>query len=405
MIYANKIESYVKDFAESHQLFDPNQKYLLAISGGLDSIVLFHLVLKFKLFYFEVIHFNHGTRIQNSAEENTVKRLCLVHEIKFHGIHFTIPLATTNFEEKARTLRKNHYKKFIQDGLKVLEAHHLDDSFEWSLMQKFKQGSMDQTLGIPLISGNIIRPLLCLSKQQIFQYAQSCKLVWHEDQSNQNINYERNYVRLKIIPEIKKRFPQYLKHYVYQSNQLAFKLSLHRKNNLKKQSPLIIKKHFIKGVVLQSKNLELYREEFIKLIISMSDTNRGKINIILDQIFLTLSNIRKDNRYKKFHGPYSFSGNVIAFIFNDTVYLSKKDVMQSFSALDIEVVQLLKNKTQIPFGAINSHDLSFFPNIKINFEKNKNFKASKLTLPFFTQLIAYLKMSDIPYTFVSLLSE
>lgn len=392
-----KFERYIEDFINLHRLFEKKYRYLLAWSGGLDSTVLFHLLLKMKDFQFEVIHFNHGIRAEAYKEENEIVRLCQQYQIHCHVFHLNLNKHQSNFEFVARNNRKGLYQKFITDGYKIIEAHHLDDSFEWSLIQKFKQGSLDQTLGIPIHSKNIVRPLMCVSKAQLKQYAIDHQITWSEDSTNLENNFLRNYVRNVIVPKIKSRFPQYLKHYVYQMNEQALRLKVHRLYKLKNDYPLVKVNHFVAGLVFQSKYLELYRQELIQTILSLSTAKRGKINVVLDQIFATQKSIRNDVRYKKFNGPYKFAGNVSAYLFCDRLWIVGDLGLKQFEAVDLQ-----STNTQIPFGLTNQNSLEYFPNLILISNKDKN---SRIEIPFLKNTINILKTSHIPYSFVSLMSK
>lgn len=394
MLIAKHFETYLSEFANLHGLFDRNRKYLVAVSGGLDSVVLLHMLGKLAAIKFEVIHFNHGTRPENEAEENFVAELCLQWNVELHIKRFNLNLQQHNFENVAREARKKSYHQFIKKGYMIVEAHHIDDSFEWSLIQKFQQGSFNQTLGIPLKSKSIIRPFMAFTKQQLKTYAKLENIYWMEDQSNLDRHHLRNYLRLEIIPKIKRRFPNYLKNYSLQQNQLAYHLNCHAK----KASNCLSIAHSIHGKVFQGDNLESARSEIIESIIELSSLDRGKINKVLDQVFKAIQT-RKDNpKIPQIFGPLSIAGTVKIFGTTKRIWITNDHGLNLIARYDQAMVDLIREKSHIPFGFINSNLPEHFPNLYIG--KGKNFKQSKLIGPIFEQTMEELKKSDIPYGLV-----
>lgn len=195
------------------------KKVVIGVSGGVDSMCLLYAMdqLGFDII---AIHVNHNTRNQNKEEQQLVTDFCkkLNVPLKF----FEYNHVAGNFEMEARKFRYNIFNK---ENRTILTAHHIDDSFEWHLMQKFK--SSGETLGIPVKNNNIIRPFMCLTKQHIYKFAKIYKIPFLEDSSNSDISYERNFVRNEIIPKIKEKYPNYLEKYVHQMNERAKETGVH----------------------------------------------------------------------------------------------------------------------------------------------------------------------------------
>lgn len=402
MFISEKFEKFIEAFSRSHQLFVDGSRVLVATSAGVDSVVLLNVLSRMPQIKVSVLHFNHGTRPENSLEENLIINIAKNLGLELFIHRFKFSPNQSNFELKARNARKNVYKEYIQNGFLVATAHHLDDSFEWAMMQKFKQSSLKTSLGIPVFSNGIIRPLMCVSKKQIIHYAKVNQIVWCEDQSNLNTRYERNYMRLKIIEQIKIKYPQYLKHYVYQHNQLAEELQVHRLSVLKRSSPLKIVNHFLTGVVVQSSHLEFYRPEILKIVQNMSKKQRGKLSIVIDQIFDCVKKIRSNSKLKKLHGPFYFTGGVKCFLLVDRLYFFQQDNFYLWENFDRELYNSLYIGAQISSGSVNNYNLEYFPNLLTSNSARVLKKESKLKIDLIAQTLDQLKMTDIPYSFGAL---
>lgn len=181
-------------------------RLLLAVSGGSDSVAMLHLMHKAGV-DFGVAHCNFNLRGEASdGDQKFVKELCESLSVTFHGISFE----TENIAQKtgksiqitARDLRyewlENIRKSDQYDY--IATAHHHDDNLETVFLNMIKGCGIKGLLGIPLINGKIIRPLLFASKNQIMDYVQSNDLKFRIDESNFSDKYQRNLLRNKIIP-------------------------------------------------------------------------------------------------------------------------------------------------------------------------------------------------------------
>jgi tRNA(Ile)-lysidine synthase len=400
MFLVKKFEEYVHNFLIEHVPALTHQKKIcLAVSGGVDSMALLHLFLKLNKYEIFVLHFNHGLRKESLSEELSIRNFCQKMKIQLKVITFNFSMSDKNFEFKARELRQKNYREYIDQGFLVATAHHLNDSFEWSLMQKFKQGNLNSSLGIPVFSNGIIRPFLCTSKEQIIHYAKKEKVFWFEDISNSDNRFERNDVRNNIIPKIKSRFPQYLKHYVHQQNHLAHLLGVHAFDSLKVKYPLESCEHFLTGIVLSSEKLSLYRSEIKLVVEKLSSEKRGKIDIVIDQIFRSHESFKVDPKILKWRGPFSFTGGVKAYLLGDSIYFLNSSEWFLWNKLDNDLLFSIQAKSQIPLLFVNNSSLKYFPNLITNKKVFENFKISKLELPFYQNSLKQLKKSDIPYGF------
>ena len=189
--------------------FLENEPFFIAVSGGIDSMVLVHLCAQLQL-NFEVLHCNFQLRgAESDADLQFVASYCQQQAITIHTQAFdTAALAAQNKESiqvTARNLRYQwFYEKMAATNCKyLLTAHHLDDSLETVLINFSRGTGLEGLTGIPAQNGNIVRPLLPFSRVEIEQYAQENQIQWREDYSNASNKYLRNKISHTIIPVFK----------------------------------------------------------------------------------------------------------------------------------------------------------------------------------------------------------
>jgi tRNA(Ile)-lysidine synthetase-like protein len=178
-------------------ILDPNHYYLLAFSGGVDSSVLFHVLVS-NGYKFRVVHFNHHTRgLENDLDLKHVVELCDKFNIKYDICDYTHE--SGNFQSQARNYRLSTYKELVKkhDLTGVLLAHHGDDQIENIMMLDDKIGSVLMSEKRMIDGLLVFRPLLNIYKSQIYEYAKNNMVEYREDSSNTDEKYLRNYHRSK----------------------------------------------------------------------------------------------------------------------------------------------------------------------------------------------------------------
>lgn len=204
------------DNNKTKNLFSPKDKLLLAVSGGVDSVVLCELC-KQAGYDFMIAHCNFNLRgAESDRDEQFVKELGKKYGVETLVKQFdTEKYAAENklsTQEAARELRYSWFKELIDQStnqpIHLLTAHHADDNNETLLMNFFRGTGLHGLTGIPVSNDHIRRPLLAFSKETIIEFAKEHKLEFVEDSSNQSSKYTRNFFRNELIPAITKVYPQ-----------------------------------------------------------------------------------------------------------------------------------------------------------------------------------------------------
>jgi tRNA(Ile)-lysidine synthase len=192
-----------------------DQKYLLAVSGGIDSMVLCDLFVKYNL-QFSVAHCNFQLRGEESdGDELLVANWCTQNHIPFFVKKFdTKHYADQNklsIQVAARNLRYDFFYEIIETEKIncIVTAHHQDDNIETVLFHFFRGTGIAGLTGIPAENDKIIRPLLGISKKEITAYAIQNNIAYREDSSNKKIDYTRNKLRNNLIPQLEEVIPNF----------------------------------------------------------------------------------------------------------------------------------------------------------------------------------------------------
>jgi tRNA(Ile)-lysidine synthase len=188
-------------------------KLLVAVSGGVDSIVLTDLLFRSDI-DFVIAHCNFQLRNEESErDEAFVKQLEQRYSKQVYIKRFDTNVFTESnklsIQEAARKLRYDWFQELIKENSLsfVATAHHANDNAETVLMHLFRGTGLKGLTGIPSFQNNIIRPLLPFTKEQLQRYAQENRLSFVEDSSNSSNKYTRNFFRNELIPSVEKIFP------------------------------------------------------------------------------------------------------------------------------------------------------------------------------------------------------
>lgn len=200
-----------------------HRRLLLAISGGLDSMVLLHVFAqdfqktkRLSVSQLEVCHVHHHLRGQDADQDaELVKTACKQLHIPFHLIHLdpkTLQRSGgSGLEAQARTARYEALQQLRQQQNLdlIVTAHHQDDQLETLLLRMLRGTGIAGLVGIKFLrEDGILRPLLDCSRQQLLNYGLSQHIIWREDASNQSRRFRRNQVRHDLWPSLQKNHPQ-----------------------------------------------------------------------------------------------------------------------------------------------------------------------------------------------------
>jgi tRNA(Ile)-lysidine synthase len=200
-----------KHWAQTFPQFGKGGHFVLAVSGGADSVVLAHL-LKGAGINFEIAHCNFGLRgAESDRDEAFVKNLAVTLDVPFSCKHFdTNTYAAENkisIQEAARDLR---YAWFATFNTIIITAHHANDNIETVFMHFCRGTGIAGLTGIEpyKVKERLLRPLLVFHKQEIINYAYEVGIAFVEDSSNASDKYTRNFFRHQVLPAMQEVYPQ-----------------------------------------------------------------------------------------------------------------------------------------------------------------------------------------------------
>jgi len=309
--------------------------HAVAVSGGRDSMTLLWFLNELRkeklLGPLRAIFVHHQSREGQNEDMNLVEHFCLK-----EGIPLTVFRAENlnakkgNFEHRARLIRRAFLLNGLSQGELLWQGHHLNDSYEWSIMQRNRSSRSKPTLGIPVRNGKIVRPFLCVSRKQIEKLSKHEHIPFREDPSNRDLRYDRNYVRHKIVANIARRFPMYLKHYVNIQNQVAMNMNC----SLILNRGLIQVYSYEDGAVLIGHKFDVIQIQ--ELMHTYSNTDRGELVAPIGKMLDAIRNGKK--------GPFQFSGGLEAYHSHNLLMIYRKGMKNSDESI-ARVLGTLSNDT------------------------------------------------------------
>jgi len=207
----------IRKTIEDQELFSPGDQILIGLSGGGDSVGLFHLLLQLSGEYgyrLAAAHLHHGIRPEADAEMEFVRRLCVDHGVVLHIRHADIPRVCRRrgcSEEVAGRRERYHYFSQLMElhGYSALAlGHHGGDQAETILHNLIRGTGLRGLGGIRPVRGRIRRPLLETGPGEIRRWLQQQGLSWVEDPSNLDMRYTRNRIRHQLIPLLEEFNPR-----------------------------------------------------------------------------------------------------------------------------------------------------------------------------------------------------
>jgi tRNA(Ile)-lysidine synthase len=300
------IEQKALKFIDANHLVERGDKVLVALSGGADSVFLLSFLLKFKnrlKIDLAAFHLNHKLRGKSAdtdekfcsdfCKQNKIKFICVKKDVKSYAKKLKVSL-----EEAGREIRYLELNKAAEKigCTKIATAHNASDNVETILFNFVKGAGIKGLSGIPVRRDDIIRPILCLTSEEIRQYIKKNKISFRVDESNLDSDYERNFLRNEIIPKLKARLNSRVEEKISNTSKIISEINSFIEKQIKQLSREAIKLEgedlrintktvsnldrsflsiFLKSVIENSFNIELSSEN-IYAIVDLVNSQVGK---------------------------------------------------------------------------------------------------------------------------------
>lgn len=194
------------------------RRWWIAYSGGIDSHVLLHALAKLRdsdpnIPPLAAIHVNHQINPRAADWARHCREICAQLGVELHTETVSVVPDGEGLESAARRARYAVFEKFVGENEVLLQAHHRDDQIETLLLRQLRGSGVAGLAAIPecraLGKGQLFRPLLDCPRSELVAYAQKNGLQWIDDDSNRDPHYDRNFLRLEVLPLIEQRWPAY----------------------------------------------------------------------------------------------------------------------------------------------------------------------------------------------------
>ena len=333
-------------------LWNKEDKIAIALSGGVDSIVLFHLlVTEYKDSYKQLVvfHINHGLREESYEEAEFVEKFVKDFDVKFYKEELNMSDlerdSHTSEEMLARELRYQAFNKMakLEGVTKLLTAHHKNDQVENILMRLLTGRSIDHSLAIceeiEMAGLTIYRPLLNSLKAELEEYAKEKNLHYYVDATNFDTDYTRNNIRHNIVPLLNDinsgsfdNLINFANYYQNINNNLK-KAILSNKDNY------IFSRNEDKISLVKDKFLELNEEEMYFLLKDLITDELGVFDVKQKAIFDVVSSLKKNSGNKS----YDLKNNLKIISQYETLYIHKIEKKCYNDKIEIIIDKICEN--------------------------------------------------------------
>jgi tRNA(Ile)-lysidine synthase len=364
------------NFVKGAKLPFERKRTLLAISGGIDSVVMVDLFHRAG-FRFEMAHCNFGLRGAESDEDETfVKALAEQYGVKFYSIRFDLSNTKSSIQEEARILRYTWFEQIRKENKLdyIATAHHADDQVE-TVLQNFIKGTGIRGLrGMKVKRNLIVRPLLFAFRAEIEAYCTAQELQYRTDSSNASLKYGRNKVRHELIPVLQSLNPNFKETLIAQLPIYQELEVLYNRTIAKESAKLFIPKgeefHIPILMLTKKGNPEVVLYEFLKdfgfnktqtaLIVQALSASSGKR-------FLSSSHQVIKDRTHLILSPLKEHAQSIVMINEDEIF---NNVPIQFGASKFTFSLVPANEVKIK----NENDIAFFDYMQLQFPLTIRYK-------------------------------
>lgn len=372
-VIKSDLKLLIINFFKRNKIVHADKSFLLAVSGGLDSMVLAHIFIQLEI-KFTIAHCNYKLRGNDSEEDYMlVKNFCKKNNVPLAYKEFkTKKIAKTekkSIQEVARDLRYHWFNEIV-DAEKldyIVTAHHLNDSTETILFNLIRGTGIKGLTGIPSINRNILRPLIEISKAEILNFAISNRVHYREDKSNLENEYSRNYIRNQVLNSLVIKFPNSI-HGIHKTSQSLVGLNQLLENNITnwRQTYFTFETDdLIKFKISEFLNLEKFHRYFLFDLLSEFEVNSAVAQEILEAALknkkgvswknekydftLNRENLLISKKRNSTHLPVFFTKSVRLPNSECKIVVKKmSDKVQDFKKLGITKIGVDKNKLSLP---------------------------------------------------------
>lgn len=290
-------------------LIEKNDKILIGLSGGADSVFLFNIlnILKDDLqFDIATCHINHSYRSESYVDEEFSRRISEDKNVKFflekvdmkkYSVDNSISL-----EDSGRILRYRCFNEILKNENfdKIAVAHHMDDQVETFFLHLFRGSGIDGLTGIKYKNKNIIRPLLDITKKEIVDYLFEEKIEYVTDKTNFFPDVLRNKIRLELLPYVQKNFNKSITQSINRTMIILRDSNEIIEDVTDKMYSSLVKKegetHFIDVKNFKNQKLSVQRNVIRQLLIRLYDSNKDIRMSYIDDI-INLFDLKNGNKY------------------------------------------------------------------------------------------------------------
>jgi len=361
--------SNFKEHIQANFAFIKGKKILLAISGGIDSVVLAHLFQNLN-FEFALAHCNFSLRGKEADDdEQFVKELGQLLNVTVYTKTFSTEKYAKehklSIQMAARKLRYDWFDSLLKINQfnYTATAHHLDDNLETVLINFTRGTGLNGLTGIPEINGNTIRPLLPFSRDEIESFAKKNKIIWKEDKSNAQIKYKRNKIRHQIIPLLKELNPNLLSSFKETTAHLKESQEIVNMaiEELKKAIIIPVKEGVQKIDIHKLKELANPKAYLFELLKDYGFTEWNDVTNLLDaqsgkQLFSKTHRLLKDREYL-----------LLTEINSAKAKANQHEIKKSQKSIALEKFKLVFRETEHLETKVESKDIVFINMDKLQF--------------------------------------